>query len=159
MEGPDSRLASKLALLANLTIFELRGEWRRHHRMPPPKRLSRDLLIRGIAYKIQERAFGGLSRSTLRKLESLRSQNATAPMSAPSPSLRPGTKLIRDWGGTTHTVIVLKSGYEWRGKSYRSLTTIAKAITGAHWSGPRFFGLNRPTKKPAKAADVAHVQD
>ena len=79
MEGSDSRLASKLALLANLTIFELRGEWRRHHRMPPPKRLSRDLLIRGIAYKIQERALGGLSRSTLRKLESLRSQNATAP--------------------------------------------------------------------------------
>jgi hypothetical protein len=108
MEGSKSRLASKLALLANLTIFELRGEWRRHHRMPPPKRLSRDLLIRGIVYKIQERAFGGLSRSTLRKPESLRSQTATAPMSAPSPSLRPGTKLIRDWGGTTHTVVVLK---------------------------------------------------
>jgi hypothetical protein len=135
-----TELASKLTSLASLTIFELRNEWRRHHRMPPPKRLSRDLLIRGIAYKLQERVWGGLPPSALKKLERFRSRTETK---SPPPSLRPGTKLIRDWGGTTHAVIVLKTGFEWRGKTYRSLSTIAKAITGAHWSGPRFFGLRQ----------------
>ncbi|MDQ8699231.1 DUF2924 domain-containing protein [Hyphomicrobium sp. LHD-15] len=154
----DARLASKLETLADLTIFELRIEWRRHHKMPPPKRLSRDLLIRGIAFKLQERVLGGLSRSTLRKLEGLRSSEATAPAAA-SPSLRPGTKLIRDWGGETHSVLVLNSGFEWRGKTYRSLSTIARAITGAHWSGPRFFGLKRQSRSPRQSADVENVQD
>jgi hypothetical protein len=135
-----AELASKLTSLASLTIFELRNEWRRHHRMPPPKRLSRDLLIRGIAYKLQERVWGGLPQSVLKKLERFRTQAETK---VPSPSLRVGTKLIRDWGGTTHTVIVVKAGFEWRGKTYRSLSTIAKTITGAHWSGPRFFGLRQ----------------
>lgn len=158
MVVPNSRLGGQLDTLANLTIFELRTEWRRHHRMSPPKRLSRNLLIRGIAYKMQERALGGLSRSILKKLEGLRSQDTTKPVST-SPSLRPGTKLIRDWGGTTHTVLVLKAGFEWHGKTYRSLSTIAKAITGAHWSGPRFFGLNRRSRTRGKAADIENVQD
>lgn len=158
MDLSSARVESRLNTLADLTIFELRIEWRRHHKMPPPKRLSRDLLIRGIAYQLQERVLGGLSRSTLRKLERLRSPEATEPVAA-SPSLRPGTKLIRDWGGETHSVLVLHSGFEWNCKTYRSLSTIAKAITGAHWSGPRFFGSNRRSRRRGKVADIENVQD
>ena len=90
-------VAKALARLSELTIFELRGEWRRLHRMPPPMRLSRDLLVRGITYKLQERAYGGLSMATARKLE----QAAAGPPSrgaakpTPSVSLRPGTQLVR----------------------------------------------------------------
>jgi hypothetical protein len=128
-----------------LTIFELRGEWRRLHRMPPPMRLSRDLLIRGIIYKLQERAYGGLSLAAARKLE----QANADPMSrgavklAPPISLRPGTRLVREWRGVTHTVLIHADGIEWRGQRYRSLTVVARKITGARWSGPRFFGLRR----------------
>jgi hypothetical protein len=91
-------IAESLGRLSASTIFELRGEWRRLHRMPPPMRLSRDLLIRGIAYKLQERAYGGLSMATARKLE----QAAAGPPSrgaakpTPSVSLRPGTRLVRE---------------------------------------------------------------
>ena len=90
-------VAQALARLSELTIFELRGEWRRLHRMPPPMRLSRDLLIRGIIYRLQERAYGGLSKAAARKLE----QAAAGPPSrgaakpTPSVSLRPGTRLVR----------------------------------------------------------------
>ena len=155
----DTQLASKLASLAELTIFELRAEWRRHHHMPLPKQLSRDLMIRGIAYKIQERASGGLTRSTLRKIEALRLQNVTAQKVVASPSLKPGTKLIREWGGDTHSVLVQKTGFEWRGKSYRSLSTIATEITGTHWSGPRFFGLTTRSRKLDAHSMGDHVEE
>jgi hypothetical protein len=94
-------IAKALVRLSALTIFELRGEWRRLHRMPPPMRLSRDLLIRGIIYQLQERAYGGLSKAAARKLE----QAAAGPPSrgaakpTPSVSLRPGTRLVREWHG------------------------------------------------------------
>jgi Protein of unknown function (DUF2924) len=136
MEKVAIDIAKALARLSELTIFELRGEWRRLHRMPPPMRLSRDLLIRGISYKLQERAYGGLSPATARKLE----QAAADPQSrgAAKPALpiflRPGTRLVREWRGVT---------IEWRGQRYRSLSVIARKITGARWSGPRFFGLGR----------------
>ena len=98
-------VAKALARLSELTIFELRGEWRRLHRMPPPMRFSRDLLTRGISYKLQERAYGGLSAATARKLE----QAAAGPLSrgaaqsTPPISLKPGTRLVREWRGITHT--------------------------------------------------------
>jgi Protein of unknown function (DUF2924) len=103
MEKVAIDIAKALARLSELTIFELRGEWRRLHRMPPPMRLSRDLLIRGISYKLQERAYGGLSPATARKLE----QAAADPQSrgAAKPALpiflRPGTRLVREWRGVT----------------------------------------------------------
>lgn len=121
-----------------LTNFELRREWRRLHGMQPPKSLSRDLLLRGITYKIQERAFGGLSKSVLRKLSEAPS-NVVRP--ATPVRVKVGTRLVREWNGQTHTVLVHADGVEWRGKLYRSLSVVARKITGAHWSGPRFFGL------------------
>ena len=138
-------IAETLARLSALTIFELREEWRRLHRMPPPMRLSRDLLIRGITYKLQERAYGGLSKATLRKLEQ---PNVVLPIRgvakpAPPISLKPGTRLVREWRGITHMVLIHSDGVEWRGLRYPSLSMVAREITGAHWSGPRFFGLRR----------------
>jgi hypothetical protein len=99
MTQPLFDVAETLARLSALTIFELRGEWRRMHRMAPPMRLSRDLLMRGITYKLQERPFGGLSKSILRKLECLNigSEASIAKKLPPPISLKAGTRLIREW--------------------------------------------------------------
>jgi hypothetical protein len=136
-------IAVELARLEALTNFELRGEWRRLHHMQPPKSLSRDLLLLGITYKLQESAFGGLSKSVLRKL--CGDQNDTAigdrRKESARTTVKAGTRLIREWNGQTHAVVVHSDGVEWRGKRYRSLSIVAREITGAHWSGPRFFGL------------------
>ena len=138
-------VAQALARLLELTIFELRVEWRQLHRAPPPMRLSRDLLMRGITYKFQERPLGGLSKSILRKLECLNvaSEASDAQKPALPISLKAGTRLVREWRGVTHTVLVHADGFEWKGRRYRSLTIVACEITGAHWSGPRFFGLRK----------------
>ncbi len=136
-------IAAELVRLEALSNFELRGEWRRLHHMQPPKSLSRDLLLRGITYKIQERAFGGLSKSLLRKLTGTGPNASLDEHRRPSPRtvVKPGTRLVREWNGETHTVLVHADGVEWRGTRYRSLSVVAREITGAHWSGPRFFGL------------------
>jgi hypothetical protein len=145
-------IAAELLRLECFTNFELRSEWRRLHSMQPPKSLSRDLLLRGITYKIQERAFGGLSKSILRKLSaamsepSLDADRKVACIKAPRVSVKAGTRLVREWNGQTYTVLVHADGVEWRGKRYRSLSVVAREITSAHWSGPRFFGLDRRSK-------------
>ena len=138
-------VAQALARLSELTIFELRGEWRRLHRMPPPMRLSRDLLVRGITYKLQERAYGGLSTATARKLEQAGADSLSRGAVTPAPPicLRPGTRLVREWRGVTHMVLIHADGIEWRGQRYRSFSLVARKITGARWSGPRFFGLRQ----------------
>lgn len=143
MRKPAVDVAAEIVRLGALTLFELRAEWRWLHRMQPPMRLSRDLLIRGIAYKLQERALGGLSKSLMRKLESrgVSPQGGSARKPAPPITLKPGTRLVREWHGVTHTVLVHVDGVEWKGKRYKSLSLVAREITGAHWSGPRFFGL------------------
>jgi Protein of unknown function (DUF2924) len=145
MAGLAIDIAEQLTRICAMTIFELRGDWQRLHRMSPPMRLSRDLLVRGIAYKLQERSYGGLSKAVARKLE----QGSAAPSSRgdekpmPMISLKPGTRLVREWRGVTHMVLVHSDGVEWRGQRYPSLSIVARKITGAHWSGPRFFGLRR----------------
>ena len=157
--GPVSppELSLKLTALNDLTAAQLRAEWRRLYRGQPP-RLSRDLLVRSIAYRVQELAHGGLSKATRRKLAALSAELQTNGSIAPAhnPSLRSGTRLMREWRGRTHTVIVTDDGFEYGGKPYTSLTKIAHTITGAHWSGPRFFGLNRkPTPSPRDAGDAS----
>lgn len=143
-------LEAKLIGIEQLGLPELRTEWRRLYRKPPPHRLSRDLLIRGIAYKIQEAVHGGLSKPTLRRLKIFSDQSASGARGnlERQAAFKPGTKLLREWNGTTHEVHVLADGFEWRGQTYASLSKIAKAITGAHWSGPRFFGLKMRTQSP-----------
>jgi Protein of unknown function (DUF2924) len=135
-------IAAEIARLESLALDCLREEWRRLHQTPPPKRLSRDILLRGITDKLQENAFGGLSKAILRKLQTSAPTDAlTASERRPRPSFKPGTRLVREWHGVTHTVVILNDGIEWRGQRYRSLSVVAREITGAHWSGPRFFGL------------------
>jgi hypothetical protein len=115
MEKASIAIAETLARLSAATIFELRGEWRRLHRAPPPMRLSRDLLMRGITYKLQERPFGGLSRSLLHKLEcqNIGSEVSNTKKPLPPISLKAGTRLVREWRGVTHTVLVHAQGFEW----------------------------------------------
>jgi len=159
MEKAAISLAETLARLAAATIFELRGEWRRLHRMPPPMRLSRDLLLRGITYKLQERLLGGLSRSLLRKLEGVSVESEARSAHKPPPiSLKAGTRLVREWRGVTHSVLVQAQGFEWNGRRYRSLTVVAQKITGAHWSGPRFFGLRKCAGRSVEAVEGEDAQ-
>jgi Protein of unknown function (DUF2924) len=155
MAKPSNDIAKLLAGLSAATIFELRGEWRRLHRAPPPMRLPRDLLLRGITYKLQERPLGGLSKSILRKLERLNLDSEASDAQKPAwpISLKAGTRLVREWRGVTHTVLVHADGFEWNGRRYRSLTIVAREITGAHWSGPRFFGLRKYAGRSVESAE------
>jgi len=131
-----------LEALPALTPDELRREWRRLYRSQPP-RLSRDLLVRAIAYRIQEMRYGGLSRAASRKLAALvQARRSDAEIAQDSITrLKAGARFVREWNGRTHTVTVEEDGYIYAGRNYRSLTAIARDITGARWSGPRFFGL------------------
>lgn len=135
-------LSHMLEALPSLSPDELRKEWRRLYRSQPP-RLSRDLLVRALAYRIQELRHGGISKATSRKLAALvqarRSDGEIVPEGAQK--IRAGARLVREWNGRTHTVTVEEDGFSYAGRNYRSLSAIARAITGARWSGPRFFGL------------------
>ena len=141
-------LSERLTALENFDAASLRVEWRRLYRSHPPKRAGRNLLARAIAYKLQERALGGLSAATKRKLWTFAEQLETGDGAAFDPGIRlkSGAKLVREWGGDTYVVIALEDGFEFEGRHYRSLSKIAQEITGAHWSGPRFFGLKRAPK-------------
>jgi len=138
-----AEVARRLDRLTTLTRDQLRAEWRQLYRCPPPRRLSRDLLRRAVAYKIQEQALGGLSAAMRRRLQTLARALAEGDETSlrAGPSLKPGARLLRQWRGESHCVVVLEDGFLYEDRRYRSLTAIARAITGVHWSGPRFFGL------------------
>ena len=144
-ETEETTIEARIIALDALATDELRIEWQMLYRARPPTRLSRDLLMRGVAYKIQEQTHGGLSLSTRRMLRSLAggSDEPGRSRAAPAIILRPGTKLVREWHQHAHTVSVLENGFEYRGERYRSLTQIARQITGVHWSGPLFFGISK----------------
>jgi hypothetical protein len=134
-----AKLNDKLAALATMSPVQLRDEWLRAYRTPAPY-LTPDMLVRGIAYRLQEKALGALPTATLRKLNSISAGGE--PNAAPSAAtIRPGTRLIRAWHGRTIEAIVLEEGYLFDDQFYPSLTAIARAVTGVAWSGPRFFGL------------------
>jgi hypothetical protein len=118
----------------------------------------RDLLIRGITYKLQERAYGGLSTATARKLEQAAADPPGRGAAKPAPpiALKPGTRLVREWRGVTHMVLIHADGIEWRGQRYRSLSVVAREITGARWSGPRFFGLRQRPLDSTSTARPGH---
>jgi hypothetical protein len=127
--------------LSNLRTAELRTLWRKTFDIPPPEGARRDLLLCLLTYELQRRAEGRLPRAIAKQLAiALRGRQSDA-MAEPSPALRLGARLIRTWRGTTHEITVVERGFAYRGRRYRSLTEIAQAITGAHWSGPRFFGF------------------
>lgn len=110
---------------------------------PPPARLRRDLMILILSYRIQEQACGGLStptRSRLRQIARAVDSNPDALLNT-APTVKPGTRLVREWGGKVHIVEVDQSGYTYDSGRYTSLSEIARLITGSRWSGPLFFGL------------------
>lgn len=141
----SDRLAREIAGLEALDAAALRRRWVEAFGKPPPKRTSRDLLLRALAYHLQEQALGGLSKAVRRRLAALAdAKGANARLPAPAaPRPRPGTRLIRSWGGEVHQVSVLEDGFDYRGERYASLSQIARQITGTRWSGPLFFGLRK----------------
>ncbi len=147
-------LADRLANLEALGTAELRARWEQVFNRTTPTRASRDLLLRALAYHIQERSEGGLSKSTRRrlaKLAGINGENREA-MSLHRVRLKPGSRLIREWRGEVHRVTVLEKGFDWRGNRYASLSQIARAITGARWSGPLFFGLRKTGSQSKEAS-------
>ncbi|MGA9474647.1 MAG: DUF2924 domain-containing protein [Terriglobales bacterium] len=124
-------------------------------RLRAPHRVSRELLTRAVAYRIQEHASGGLKPSTRRFLVRLGNDARSGhPLKfEPATAVSAGTVLVRDWHGTAHEVRVLDRGVRYKRKRYRSLTEVAKLITGAHRNGPRFFGL-----RSKRGQEASHVQ-
>jgi hypothetical protein len=139
-----AELDREIAGLVDRSTQELRRAWRTLHHTGPPLGLSRDLIIRGLADKLQARAHGGPSRALQRRLKILAGEFEKGARSFdPGMVLKTGASLVRQWRGHTHTVLVREEGFEYEGQRYRSLSVIAAQITGAHWSGPRFFGLTK----------------
>ena len=150
---PD--LIDELAALATMSPAQLRAEWRRVHRTAPPP-FTPELLLRGIAYRLQERVHGGVSAKTVRAIRRLAEQNReTAGESIGKVNVKPGTRLVRSWNGTTYSVLVTNEGFMLDGKRFKSLSQVAQAITGVHWSGPRFFGVQPATPTTGAAAKSA----
>lgn len=138
-------MSADLDALAALDLDDLREAWRQRFRDPVPAFRTKDLLLRALAYKLEARRHGAPSASVTRRLRELAQTYLTDPdfLPAPKPSLAPGTRLKREWNGTIHVVEVTEAGFVYGDKTYASLTKAARAITGAHRSGPLFFGLER----------------
>ena len=130
---PSIPMITELQALDRVALLDL---WRATFTDPPPKRLSAPFLRRFIAFELQARRRGGLPKGFQRRVAA-----ATAPKAKRPVALQTGGRLLREWNGVTHTVDVVDGGYLWQGDHYRSLSAIARAITGARWSGPRFFGV------------------
>jgi hypothetical protein len=146
--GPE-KLAQVFKDLRTRGDDELRERWRNLYGTEPPGKIHRSLLIPALAYRMQENALGALKPSILRHLVRV-ARNAADGLQAlryPSLSPKPGTVLVRDWGGVTHQVKVLEYGLLFRGKRYNSLSEVACVITGSRWSGPLFFGLKSAAKE------------
>ena len=144
MSRKDEVVQKALAELETMDVPALQQKWEELYGLPAPRRMRSAFLIRACAYRIQEQAFGGLKASTLKQIEAVLAdlRAGKAVMVRPKRTLSPGVRLVREWGGATHHVEVLEQGYQWQGRTYRSLSVIAREITSARWSGPRFFGLN-----------------
>ena len=155
-------IEAEIEEVRSLRFDALRARWFAMFKKSPPAALTKDLLARMIAYHIQERAYGGLDRATVKLLDNLaRGGKAGADLKR---HLKTGTVLIREYGNDRHTVTVVPGGFVWRDVTYASLSTIATEITGTRWNGPRFFGLRaaavqtekgeRKPTKPAKKPDA-----
>jgi hypothetical protein len=145
-----------LSRLPTLDIGELRQQWRGLYKTPAPPNLSRELLVRAVAHRMQELALGGLRPEPQRQLLRIAQQFKETGEAAirGRPELKSGTRLMREWQGRTYDVLVLDDGFSWQNTRYRSLSAIARKITGTAWSGPLFFGLkpNRPAIRRSSQA-------
>ncbi len=151
-----TRLSDELDALSTMSKVQLRDRWSRVYRSPAPD-ISSTLLALGIAHRLQARHSADLPTGYVREIKRLgdilnRDGSLT---SEPMATIKLGTSLVRSWHGKTHQVLITDQGYVYKGQTYRSLSHIAREITGAHWSGPRFFGLKRRTKGKVLAAPTA----
>jgi hypothetical protein len=146
----DRKLEDEVAAIGDLSREELAARWVKTYGCPPPKGIKRRLLERSAAWHLQAHRLGGLSQTAKRAIRVAASasyrtaasgKKAAAKPIVPLTQLRPSTRLMREWNGRMHFVDVTEDGFMFDGKSYRSLSAIARRITGAHWSGPRFFGI------------------
>ena len=137
-------ILARLAALKAMSVNELKAEWQALYDAPAPNN-SRNFLEGRLAYRIQELTYGGPDKQTRRLLDLLADEvDGTLTRKAQIADPRNpvvGTKLIREWDGVAHTVTVLREGFDWDGQRYKSLSAVARAITGTRWNGYRFFGL------------------
>ncbi len=138
-----AKLEGKVAALAGLPRPGLIDRWQALYGASPPKGLSRRLLILAIAYRMQAKRYGGMTSAVRRRLRMAGRNDAARRETTTNgaPQVAPGTRLIREWNGVTHVVDAVDGGVIWQGVRYGSLSAVARAITGARWSGPRFFGV------------------
>src|SRR5580692_11583685 len=148
------KLSAEIAGLELLDLNQLRVRWKLLYEIEAPPHLSRDWLRRAVAYRIQEKVLGGLKPATRRLLERVAEDARVRKPTkvVPTRKVGPNTILIREWGGTSHEVTVVENGVMFRGKRYRSLSQVARMITGSQWSGPLFFGLKAPAKEAGNGA-------
>jgi hypothetical protein len=149
-EAAVPAVEAELDRLPKIPIADLRGRYREVFRIEPPKAFGPDLLRRSIAHRIQERAYGGLPKTTQRLLDQLVKAAAAKPngrLELPR-RIKPGCELVRTWNGRTYRVMVMANGFAHDGKIFSSLSEIASDITGTNWNGPRFFGLRSPPMTP-----------
>jgi hypothetical protein len=141
---PDP-VEKRLAALPTMSKAALCDLWKQFFHPAPSAQLRRDLMIPILSYRIQEQAFGSLSARVQERLRDLSRafENSRDPRTVSAPRIRPGTRLVRQWGNQVHLVNVQTDGYEYQGNRYRSLSEIARLITGTRWSGPVFFGIKR----------------
>lgn len=152
----EDETAGEIGKLAGLDLFALRERWRALYGSEPPRRMSKELMMRAVTYRIQETAFGGLSRSAKARLmaaaEEGRRPGGKVSRVRTDRTIKPGTKFLREWNGRTHEVIALADGgFAYRGTVYRSMSAIAREITGTRWSGPVFFGLEAGKRGSGRA--------
>jgi hypothetical protein len=139
--SPDPEgLEAEIDRVRSLGLDGLRARWRTTFRSSPPPALTKDLMARMVAWEIQEQALGGPDAATRKLLDSL----ARGEKPESRRRLKTGTVLVREYQGGRHTVTVVPGGFLWRDTTYKSLSTVARAITGTAWNGPRFFGLRGP---------------
>jgi DUF2924 family protein len=150
-----------LSRLPELNLGELRQHWRTLYKAEASPHLSRELLVRAVAYRMQEVALGGLRPGRQRQLRQIAQQFKKTGAAAIRawPELKPGTRLVREWQGRTYDVLVLDDGFSWQGTHHRSLSAIARKITGTAWSGPLFFGLKPNRSATRRSSQPAYPID
>ena len=144
MPLPSSEeIAPQIAKLSLLHVDDLRIEWTHVFGSEPPKNVQREYLLRALAHELQCAKFVGLSTALLRDLKKLAGGDAAAKSPDPTRTFQPGARMLREWKGAVHEVEVVEDGFVYRAKTYKSLSVIARQITGTRWSGPKFFGIKQ----------------
>ena len=152
MQNNDAQVLARLAALKTMTVRELKAEWEKLFGREAPNN-SHSYLQQRLAYRIQELAYGGLTKPVTRMLDALADEveGKKVRKSVISDPRNPvvGTRLVREWDGVEHVITVLKDGFDWQGRRYKSLSAIARDITGTRWNGYRFFGLREARRNAA----------